>query len=194
MKPMDVAVTKDRIYLSDVMSHSVHVLDKATRKALFDIPNAEDAVNITNKLFQPINIALDSKERLYASDFGANRVQVYDADGKYLHTIGGKGANYGEFTRPKGVAVDQGNRVYVVDAAGQMVQMFDDTGRLLMWFGEPSKKQVSLFLPAKVLVDYDDVALFQKFAAPNFELEHLLVVMNQYGPMKVAVFGFGHKK
>ena len=194
MKPMDVALSKDRIYLSDVKSHSVHVLDKATRKALFDIPRAEDAANITNKLFQPINIALDSQGRLYVSDFGASRVQVYDADGKYLHTIGGKGDNYGEFTRPKGVAVDRDNRVYVVDAAGQMVQVFDSTGHLLMWFGEPSKDRVSLFLPAKVLVDYDDVALFQKYAAPNFQLEHLLIVLNQYGPMKVSVFGFGHKK
>ena len=64
----------------------------------------------------------------------------------------------------------------------------------MMWFGENSKKQVSLFLPAKVLVDYDDVALFQQYVAPNFQVEHLLVVMNQYGSKKVAVFGFGHKK
>jgi hypothetical protein len=82
-----------------------------------------------------------------------------------------------------------------VDAAGQMVQMFDDAGQLLMWFGEPNHAaRMSLFLPSKVLMDYDDVALFQKYAAPDFKVEHLVIVMNQFGPMPVSVFGFGHKK
>jgi sugar lactone lactonase YvrE len=194
-KPMDVALTADRIYLSDITTHSVHVLDKATRTNLFDIPRPEDATNILRKLFQPINIAVDARSRLYVSDFGADRVQVYDADGKFLRTIGRRGDNYGEFTRPKGVAVDRDNIVYVVDAAGQMVQMFDDAGQLLMWFGEPNHAaRVSLFLPSKVLMDYDDVALFQKYAAPDFKVEHLVIVMNQFGPMPVSVFGFGHKK
>jgi hypothetical protein len=193
-KPMDVALTRDRIYLSDVQSHSVHVLDKTTRTNLFDIPSAVDETNFQRKLFQPINIALDQQGRLYVSDIGADRVQVYDADGNYLRTIGQKGDNFGEFTRPKGVAVDRENRTYVVESAGQMVQMFDDKGQLLMWFGEQSRTQVSLFLPSKVLLDYDDVALFQKYAAPNFQLEHLVIVLNQFGPMKVSVFGFGHKR
>jgi hypothetical protein len=92
------------------------------------------------------------------------------------------------------VAVDRENRVYVVDAAGQLVQIFDDQGRLLMWFGEPGASKVELELPAKVLLDYDNVDLFQQFAAPDFKIEHLVVVMNQYGPRKVCVFGFGHKK
>jgi hypothetical protein len=72
--------------------------------------------------------------------------------------------------------------------------MFDENGQLLMWFGEPSASKVGLELPSKVLVDYDDVAFFQRYAAPNFQLEHLVIVMNQYGPRKVSVFGFGHKK
>jgi outer membrane protein assembly factor BamB len=194
MKPMDVAVTKDKIFLADVKSQSVHVLDKATRTNLFDIPRAEDATNGLHKLFRPLNIALDQKGRLYVSDFGAYRIQVYDTDGKFLRSIGGKGDNYGEFCRLKGIAVDHNNIVYAVETGGSMVQMFNEEGRLLMWFGEPSKKQVELFLPAKVIVDYDNVAYFQKYAAPDFVIEHLLIVMNQMGPMKVSVFGFGHKK
>jgi len=81
-----------------------------------------------------------------------------------------------------------------VDAAGQVVQIFDDTGRLLMWFGEPGSSRVDLDLPAKVAVDYDNVALFQKYAAPDFQIDHLVIVTSQYGPRKVSVFGFGHKK
>jgi hypothetical protein len=193
-RPMDVAVTHDRIYLSDVAAHCVHVLDKATRTNLFDIPRGPDGTNIQRKLFQPINITLDAQGRLYVSDFGAYRVQVFDADGHYLRSVGEHGNNFGDFSRNKGVAVDRNNIMYVVDAAGDMVQMFNEEGRLLMWFGGAKANQASMELPAKVLVDYDDVPLFQKYVAPDFQVDYLLVVMNQFGPHKVAVYGYGHKK
>ena len=193
-KPRDVVLTTDRIYVGDVQSNCVHVLDKRERTPLFDIPRGEDATNLAHKLFQPINLALDAQGRLYVSDFGAYRVQVYDRDGKFVRSIGSYGDNFGEFARNKGVAVDRDNRTYVVDAAGQIVQMFDESGRLLMWFGEPGASKVELELPAKVLLDYDNLELFQRYAAPDFKIEHLVIVLNQYGPRKVSVFGFGHKK
>jgi len=194
IKPRDVALTEDRIYLSDVLHSCVHVLDKRARTPLFDIPRPEDATNVDHKLFQPINIALDSQGRLYVSDFGAYRVQIYDPEGKFLRTIGKYGDNFGEFARNKGVAVDRDNRVYVVDAAGELVQMFDEAGKLLMWFGEPGSSRVGLELPSKVLLDYDNVDLYKRFVAPDFQVQHLVIVLNQYGPRRVSVFGFGHKK
>jgi DNA-binding beta-propeller fold protein YncE len=193
-KPMDVALTGDRIYLSDVDAHCVHVLDKATRTNLFDIPRREDVTNVQRRLFQPINLALDAKGNVIVSDLGASRVQIYDADGKFIRSFGEHGNNLGDFTRNKGVAADRNGIIYVVDAAFQNVQMFDEKGRLLMSFGGPQVDQASMELPAKVLMDYDDVPLFQKYAAPGFQVEHLIIVMNQFGPNKVAVYGFGHKK
>jgi hypothetical protein len=194
MEPRDVALTKDRIYVGDRLNHCVHVLDKWTRTNLFDIPHPEEATNIDCRLFQPINLALDAQGRLYVGDLGGYRVQVFDEDGKYLRSVGKYGDNYGEFARLKGIAVDHDNRLYAVDAAGQLVQMFDDTGRLLMWFGEPSTSKVGLRLPSKVFIDYDNVDWFRKYAAPDFQVEHLVIVINQFGPRKVSVFGFGHKK
>jgi hypothetical protein len=61
---------------------------------------------------------------------------------------------------------------YVVDAATQVVQLFDPEGRLLMYFGQAgSSTEGELYLPAAVKVDYDNVGLFQKKAAPGFKLE-----------------------
>jgi DNA-binding beta-propeller fold protein YncE len=194
IKPRDVAPTADRLYVGDIETHSIHVFDRATRKPLFDIPRPEDATNIAHKLFQPANVAVDGKGRIYASDVGANRVQVYDADGKYLRTVGQYGDNSGEFSRPKGIALDRENRLYAVDAATQVVQLFDDAGRVLMWFGDPRSSNVGLQLPAKVALDYDNVGLFQRYAAPDFQVEYLVLVTSQFGPRKVSVFGFGHKK
>lgn len=194
MEPRDVALTKDRIYVGDRLNHCVHVLDKITRTNLFDIPRGTETTNENSRLFQPINLTVDSHGSLYVGDIGGYRIQVFDADGKYVRSVGRYGDNYGEFARLKGIAVDHDGRLYAVDAAGQVVQMFDENGRLLMWFGEAGGSRVPLALPSKVIVDYENVGLFKRYVSPDFEVEYLVIVVNQYGPRKVSIFGFGHKK
>jgi DNA-binding beta-propeller fold protein YncE len=193
-EPRDVALTTNRIYIADRLNHCVHVLDKFSRTNLFDIPRPEDTTKTNIELFQPLNLALDPEGRIYVADLGAYRVQVFAPDGTYLRSIGGYGDNFGEFSRVKGIAVSRDDVLYAVDSAGQLVQMFDPTGRLLMWFGEAGASPYPLALPTKVMLDYDNVDLFQKFAAPDFKVEYLVIVINQYGPRKVSVYGFGHKK
>jgi len=68
MKPRDVAVTQDRVYIADLQTHNVHVLDKASHKLLLDIPRKEDQTNRVRGVFTPTNIAIDSKGRVYVSD------------------------------------------------------------------------------------------------------------------------------
>lgn len=194
MKPRDVAVTADRLYIADVQNHCIHAYERTSRKPLFDIPRSGDSTNAARKLFQPANLAVDSQGHVYASDVGADRIQIYDAEGKYVRTVGRYGDNAGEFSRPKGIAVDRENRLYAVDAAAQVVQLFDGQGQLLMWFGDPRSSRAGLELPAKVAVDYGHTSQFQKYAAPNFQVEYLVIVTSQYGPRKVSIFGFGHKK
>ncbi len=194
MKPRDVAVDRDRIYVADLQAHGVRVYDKVTRNFLFEIPRDEDKTNQMHALFMPTNLALDSKGRVYVADTGACRVQVYDADGKYLRSVGELGDAPGQFARVKGVAVDRDNQLYAVDALSGVVQMFNDQGRALTWFGDPEAGGPLKSLPAKVLVDYDDATLFQHYAAPKFKIEYLVFVINQIGPHMVCVYGFGHMK
>ncbi len=194
MKPRDVAVSKDRIYIADLQRHNVHVLDKATRNLLFDVPRNGDETNKSRALFTPTNLALDTKGNLYVSDTGAFRVQVYDLDGKFVRSVGEMGDGLGQFARVKGIALDRDDRLYAADAMSQVVQIFDDKGKLLTWFGEPGTDNNIQSLPAKVVVDYDDVPFFESYASPKFKVEHLVIVINQIGPHKVSVYGFGHPK
>jgi len=194
MKPRDVAINKDRIYIADLQKHSVHVLDKATQNALFDIPCSGDETNKSRALFTPTNLGLDTKGNLYVSDTGAFRVQVYDANGNFVRSVGEMGDGLGQFARVKGIAVDRQNRLYAADAMSQVIQIFDDEGKLLTWFGEPGSDNKIQNLPAKVALDYDDVPYFERYASPKFKVEHLVIVINQIGPHKVSVYGFGHLK
>jgi len=194
MKPRDVAVGPDRIYIADLQKHNIRVLDKTTRNFLFDVPRAEDQTNKLHALFTPTNLALDSKGNLYVSDTGAFRIQVYDREGNFVRSVGEMGDGFGQFARVKGIAVDRNDRLYAVDAMSQVVQIFDSEGKLLTWFGEPGEDSKIQNLPTKVVVDYDDVPFFEHYASPKFKVEHLVIVINQIGPHKVSVYGFGHKK
>ncbi len=190
LKPSDVAITSDRLYITDLNNHAVKVFSKADRKLLFAIPL--DEKNDKEKLFLPSNLAVDNNgKRLLVSDTGANRVQVYDLDGKYLRTIGQQGVAPGLFARPKGVAADRAGLTYVVDAATQVVQIFDAAGRLLLFFGQAgASTRGEVVLPAAVKVDYDHVNYFQKYVAPGYRCEYLILVTSQYGGQKVSVYGF----
>jgi len=193
IKPCGVALSKDRIYVTDKLNHCVRVYAKADLKELFIF--AKENANQAALLYQPTSIAIDSQGHIQVSDTGGFVVNVYDSEGKYLRTVGKAGLEPGTFARPKGIAVDRENRTYVVDAATQVIQLFDEQGRILMYFGDPATHGGGqTCLPAGIAVDYDNVKYFQNFAAPNFAVEYLIYVANQDGPQKIGVFGFGHKK
>ncbi|NOY82038.1 MAG: hypothetical protein GXP31_13660 [Kiritimatiellaeota bacterium] len=191
LKPTDVAVVGNRLYVVDFNGKVVRVYDKETREPLFTIP--KDPTDEDGKLFMPTNLAVDSQGRVYVSDIGRFCVQQYDPDGKFLRRFGAIGDRPGEFARPKGVGVDRQDRLYVVDAAAQVVQIFDADGKLLLFFGEPGS-ELALNLPAKVVLDYDNVRYFEKQVAPGYEIEYLVLVTNQYGSRKVDVYGFVRKR
>ncbi|HLP75539.1 MAG TPA: 6-bladed beta-propeller [Candidatus Paceibacterota bacterium] len=200
MRLTGIAITADRIYASDLNSHCVRVYSKTTRQLLFTIPRnpqAEEAVE-PGKLYMPVNLAVDSQGRVYVSDLSVCRVKIFDADGKFIRTFGSQGDLPGQFARPKGIAVDRAGRIFVVDAASQTCQIFDGEGRLLLPFGEPDGSAADtsgmLNLPAAVCVDYDHVSAFQKFAAPGFIIEELIIISNQLGDQKISVFGLGHRQ
>jgi len=194
LKPRDVAVSKDRVYIVDFQTHNVRVYDKGSHDLLFEIPRPGDKTNFSRTLVMPTNLALDKEGRVYVGDTGGFRVQVYDADGTFIRSAGEMGDSPGQFARVKGVAVDREGRLYATDAMSQVTQVFDDQGRPLTWFGDPAGSAKNKMLPAKVLVDYDDVDFFKSYAAPGFKIEYLVFVINQMGEHKVSVYGYGGKK
>lgn len=185
--PADVAVTRDRLYIADVKKHKIHVLDRLSGKYLkaFDGSGSKESA-----IHHPTNLDI-ADDKLYVSDTSNFRVQQFTLDGKYIRSYGSVGSELGKFARPKGVAVDRDKRIYVVDAAFENVQLLRDDGKLLMFFGSPGDKRGNINLPTAITLDYDNVALFQNYAAPDFKIEYLILVASQFGVNKVNVYGFG---
>lgn len=187
-KPVDTAVAGDRLYVVDIAHHQVVVMDKRTGKVSFKFgkSGSEDG-----SLYHPTNIAIGPGGDVFVVETGNFRVSRFTADGKFLRSFGEAGQSPGRFARPKGIAIDRAGRIYVGDSAFQNVQIFDNDGRILMAFGQPADGAQRLNLPAGVSIDYDNAALFQRLADPNFRIEYVILVVSQFGPNKVDVFGFG---
>lgn len=191
-KPVGAAVSGDRLYVVDLDHNQVHVLDKRTGQPKFRFGTTGTAEE--GALFQPTNIALGPAGDVYVVETGNFRVSHFSADGKFLGRFGEIGQSPGTFARPKGIAVDRAGRVYVGDSAFQNVQIFDEKGRVLLAFGGGEDGGPGLNLPAGITIDYDHVPLFRPYAAPGFEIEYLILVVSQFDPDQVDIFGFGRMK
>lgn len=188
-KPVDTAILGERLYVVDIEHHEVQVLDKRSGKALFKFGKVGSA---GGELYLPTNLSVGPDNDIYVVETGNFRVSRFTAEGKFVRSVGEPGQGPGNFARPKGIAIDRAGRMYIGDAAFQNVQIFDSAGRVLMAFGQPKEGAPgTLNLPAGVAIDYDNVDLFRRYADPKFVLEYAILVVSQFGPNKVDVFGFG---
>lgn len=190
-RPTDVAIAGNRLYVVDILNNQVQVLDKRTGALMFKFGKAGSG---KGELFQPTNIAIGPDGDVYVAETGNFRVQRFSADGLHVRFYGEQGNVPGTFARPKGLSVDRKGRIYVGDAAIQNVQIFENDGRLLMDFGRPLEGLEGLNLPAGVRLDYNNIAQFSRYADANFEIEYLVLVVSQFVPNKVDVYGFGRMK
>ncbi len=70
-------------------------------------------------------VAVDGQGRVYIADDWEQRVQVFDANGAYLTTIGGSwGPRVGEFRNPYSLAVDPQGNIFVADRLNHRIQKF----------------------------------------------------------------------
>ncbi len=199
ISPVDVAVRGSLCYVTDYASNQVVVLNKTTGEEVTRIGQrrwAEGQAAPPTELppgeFSLISdLALDGRGNVYVTDRAAARITQFDASGLFRRTIGRLGDNIDEFVRPKGIAIDRENRLWVVDAATEVVKIYNEQAQLLLFFGLPGTAPGTMDLPATVVLDYDNVELFQRYAVQGARIEFLVLVSNQYGPNKISVYGFG---
>ena len=187
-KPSDVAISGDKLFVSDLKHHKIHVLSKQSGETLYEFGRAGQK---EGEFLFPTNIELASDGTLYISEVGNFRIQQVTQDGEFIKYFGKLGSGLGQLARPKGVAVDHNDNVYVVDAAFENVQILNKEGKLLLFFGASGYQPDSINLPTDIEIDYDNVALFQKYADPKFKLEYIILVASQFGDNKVNVYGYG---
>ncbi len=190
-KPVSVAVHGDRLYVCDMTSQSVEIFGRKDGQKLGTIGTVGDE---DGQFRLPLGVETDAAGNVYVVDMMRCRVQKFDPQGKFVSGVGQMGDYAGSFARPKHMAVDSDGVMYVVDAAFQNVQMFDDQQRLLMAFGAVGSFPGSMNLPVGICVTDQGLEYFKDKIHPGFEAKRLVIVTNQFGPGKVAVYAMGNRR
>ncbi|WP_255429158.1 6-bladed beta-propeller [Ramlibacter albus] len=148
-----------RIYVVDAggvdsNDHKVRAIDLDTGKALLEIGKRGDGNGEFNL---PRDAVVGADGLLYVVDGGNFRIQVFDADGKFVKTFGAIGRQSGQFARPKEIAADNEGNIYVADSAFGNFQIFNKEGQLLLDVGSrgPQDQPAKFMLPSGIAVDSD---------------------------------------
>jgi len=189
-QPLDVEIVGDSLLIADYTDRNIEVYSLRDSTFLNPLPAVSNLDSISHRLFVPYSITTDLQRNIYVTDFAQAKIIKYSPRGKYLRSFGGLGRSLGKFARPKGLAVDRENRLYVVDSMFENVQMFDADGNLLMFFGGHYENPGDMYLPAQIYIDYNGIKFFNKYVLPGYSIKYLIYVTNQFGPDKVAVYGF----
>lgn len=143
------------IYVADTWNHRIQKFDKDGKFlgkwgefiSLGDPASANDAARNT-KFFGPRGVAVGPDGNIYVTDTGNKRVQIFDANGKYLRQIDSGmspsklSPNYafsspGELNEPVGITVDSAGNVYVADTNNKRIQKFDPQGKFALQWALP---------------------------------------------------------
>jgi DNA-binding beta-propeller fold protein YncE len=178
LDPVGVVIDQENrfLYVIDQGLDQVLVYDADTFKLLRKIGTTGHHHELTTDgdFGAPFAAAVDKEGNLYVTDMLNNRIEVFDADGKFIRTWGKIGDGVGEFGRPKGIAVDSDNHIWVVDQALDRVTIFGDKGELLMAFGTHGK------IPSQ----------FKGLVGITIDKANRVFTLEQYPTGKVQIFRY----
>ncbi|MDR7468454.1 MAG: NHL repeat-containing protein [Armatimonadota bacterium] len=196
-RPLGVAATPDRIFVSD----------GARVKVFSRTGSAEDTLNLLQAgpegTVTPHRLAADEDGHVYVADARGGQVLKFDSQGMLQIRFGRLGDGPGAFRMIAGLAVDRLGRIYVADSLGIPVQVFDRAGRYLTGLGVRSAGPEGFAFPTGVAVDRMDriwIADQQLHQVKGVDLAgRFLGAVGAYGlregqlffPTDVATDGFG---
>ena len=126
----------------------------------------------------PLYLAQDYFERIYVTDYGNRRVDVFDKDGQPLFFFGGANGDFAGLKGPTGIAIAD-EQVFVADDQRQSIYEFDRAGNFIRELVEPGTFKKPEALKYKngslivcdsnrvVSVDSDSGALFEYVRTGN---------------------------
>ena len=90
----------------------------------------------TGQLVGPLYLAQDYLERIYVTDYGNRRIDVFDKDGEPVFFFGGRRDDFAGLKGPTGIALTD-ERVFVADDQTGSIYEFDRAGNFIRELVEP---------------------------------------------------------
>lgn len=86
-------------------------------------------------LTDPADVVVGQNDLIYVTDTGRHRIQIFDAAGERVGTMGRRGQGPGEFFTPRGIAVATGQGVFITDTGNHRIQMLSTEGKFKQQWG-----------------------------------------------------------
>ena len=74
---------------------------------------------------------VDDQENIFVLDSGRYIVQIFDKNGRYIRSIGGKGKGPGEFLRPYDLIVDSRKIIHILDGKNRKISRYHLNGTFI---------------------------------------------------------------
>ena len=158
--PVGLAIDKENrlLYVVDTQQDQVLVYDADTLKPIRKIGTAGKKHTLTTPgdFALPTDVAVDKDGNIYVTDTLNWRVEIFDAEGKFISQFGKHCDAIGCFERPKGIAVDADGHIWVVDTSLGLVQAYDRDGALLGYVGGPGRLLGQFNDPMGIFIDQNN--------------------------------------
>lgn len=138
-------------------------------------------------LRSPQGISVSLQDVIYIADTGNNRIEMFSANGKALHSIGGFGWNESQFDEPVSLWATDGLNIYVADKNNHRIMHFDGNLNFVSSIeGERHEGGEILFKYPVDIARSDNGELF----IIDSENNHI-VHTNVFGTQNIRFGGFG---
>lgn len=142
-----LAVRKDGAMIAHMPDAKELVLiEKGVKKTLATMGKLPGQVKAPKGVFA----AADGK--IFVSDTGNDRIQIFKADGSFDSQFGDSGSGEGKFKAPMGLTVNGNGNVYIADSRNKRVQAFSQDGIFLFAIG-PQVGSLTLMNPVDAASD-----------------------------------------
>ncbi len=160
-RPVGIAVdSTDNVYVVSSahdkikkLSDSGYIADSFGKRGYED----ENGETIGGEFSRPLHIAIDSKDDIYVTDYGAEAVQKFSNDGTFILKWGSKGTGDGQFDMPVGIAVDSTDSVYVLDEHLGVQKFSPDGTFIAKWETSGSDDDWQFLQASGIAVDSSDI-------------------------------------
>jgi hypothetical protein len=201
-QPAALAVDNKRLYIADIASHYVYIINPQTGETYETVGGAGDD---KGKLYYPTGIDVASQSNsngqadIYVSEMMNARVQRFSPTLAPILTMGQPGDRYGDMGKPRHIACAPDNILFVADPEFCRIHIFNTQGQLLLIIGGDEHPSAAFTpgatpMPVGICIANTLPLHLRSLVPHHFQPSYYLFSTNTVGEKRINLFAIGQSK